>query len=88
MEEVFIQLIKAAAVVLIGYGVYVAVKGIIDKKKIRAEMLKRTMKEAMITYVNNSDCVVKLKDFGSHTELELKGDGIDAEIHEKDVIYA
>lgn len=91
MEELLWKLAKVAVVgigtALLGYGTYIVVKGIINKKKIVAAMLKEEIKRAIIRTVDRSENVVKLEDLTSDKVLELRGDDIDSEIREGDVIY-
>ena len=89
MNDLIWKLIVGGALALIGGGIaYVVVKGIIDKKKIREEMLKKNIKEALISKVNNSASKITLKDLDSSEEFEIRGDGIASDIREKEIIRA
>ena len=85
MDRLLLWALAAIGTAIVGY---IAVKGIIDKKKIKEEMLKKKIKAALIKKVNNAESVVKLQDLDSSEEFELKGDGIASEVREGELIYA
>ena len=88
MDKLIWGLIVAVGTAILGYGAYIVVKGIIDKKKIKEEMLKKKIRAALIKKIDSAESVVKLQDLDSSEEFELKGDGIASDIRESELIYA
>ena len=91
MEEIIARLLKGAAVAVGGAILTVVtaliVKEIIDRKKIREEMLKADMRKAIVQQINRSKSTIKLDDLESDKVLELKGEKIADDIKEGEVIY-
>ena len=88
MDKLLWWVVAAVGSAILGYGAYIVVKGIIDKKKIKEEMLKKNIKAALIKKVDNAESVVKLQDLDSSEEIQLKGDSIASEVRESELIYA
>lgn len=88
MDKLIWGLIVAVGAAIFGYSSYIVVKGIIDKKKIKEEMLKKKIRAALIKKIDSTESVVKLQDLDNSEEFELKGDGIAFDIQESELIYA
>ncbi len=85
MDRLLWWAIAAIGAALVGY---ITVKGIIDRKKLKEEMLKKQIRAALIKKVDNAESVVKLQDLDSSEEFQLKGEGIASDIREGELIYA
>lgn len=70
-----------AATVVAGI-IYITIKGMITKKKIRAIMEEKNISGMMVKMADSSRNKVRLADLNSDTVIELKGDGVADNIRE------
>lgn len=66
----------------------VVISGIVSKNRIKEKMRENGIKDAIITEINNCTNTVKLESLYGDETLEIRGDDLDDELEEEDVIYA
>lgn len=66
----------------------IVISGIVSKSRIKEKMRENGIKDAIITEINNCTNTVKIEDLYGDKTLEIRGDDLDDELEEDDVIYA
>lgn len=66
----------------------VVISGIVSKNRIKEKMRENGIKDAIITEINKCSNTVKLESLYGDETLEIRGDDLDDELEEDDVIYA
>lgn len=68
-------------------AIVIVVNGIITKEKIRKQLKEKGVEDAIVDKIDNCSNTVTLKDLESENTYEIRGDDIDSDIDEGDVIY-
>ena len=66
----------------------VVISEIVSKKRIKEKMRENGIKDAIIMEINKCSNTVKLESLYGEETLEIRGDDLDDELEEDDVIYA
>ncbi len=66
----------------------VVISGIVSKNRIKEKMRENGIKDAIIMEINKCSNTVKLESLYGEETLEIRGDDLDDELEEDDVIYA
>ncbi|MBO4897680.1 MAG: hypothetical protein J5590_05225 [Clostridia bacterium] len=64
----------------------IVISGLVTKRQIQEEMLKRNIEEMIITGIDRCNNVIKLEDWENNRSLEIRGDDIDYTLEEYDTI--
>lgn len=65
----------------------VIISGMVTKRRIQEKLKERGIESALITEVNKCTNTVKLEDIGTDRTLEIRGDSLDIDIDEYDMVY-
>lgn len=87
LEWIVRGLVVAAAATAVATVITICISGMITKTKLRKALEEKGVKNALIEKVDSCTNQVSLKDLDNETRYEVKGDSVDYDVDEGDVIY-
>ena len=83
-----LKILLAAAAVGTVAAIVVYVKGSINRSKLQQKAQAQNINKFIIKEIDRCNNVVKFEDMYSDKEVEVRGDDVDWDIDEGDIIYA
>lgn len=81
-----LRLLVAAAAVTAVAAIVIYVSGTINKSKIKEELAKKGIEEALIKNIDECDNVVKFTDLKNDNTIEIHGDDVSSSLYEGMII--
>lgn len=81
-------ILAAAAAAIFGAVVAIAIKGVIDKRKIQNILREKNFQEAIVKAIEQSNNAVTLEELENHQTIKIRGNGISDEIYIGQHIHA
>lgn len=68
-------------------AIVIVINGMITRSKLRDALRSKGVEDAIIKEINNCDNTITLEELNSDKKVEVRGDDIDYDLDEGDIIY-